>query len=74
MQKHVSIQTATTNSSNDLAAEDLMMQFPTVFNGNICVMEGETFHISLCPGAIPFCVKTPRAIPFAYRDKLKAEL
>ena len=73
-QPNVSIQTATTNSSNDLAAEDLVMQFPTVFDGNIRVMEGETFHISLCPGAVPFCVKTPRAIPFAYRDKLKVEL
>ena len=24
--------------------------------------------------AVPFCVKTPRAVPFAYREKLKAEL
>ena len=37
-------------------------------------MEGEKFHISLVEGAVPFCVKTPRSIPFAYREKLKAEL
>ena len=34
----------------------------------------EQFHISLTENAIPFCVKTPRSIPFAYRDKLKVEL
>ena len=37
-------------------------------------MEGETFHITLLDNAIPFCVKSPRSIPFAYKDKLKAEL
>ena len=37
-------------------------------------MEGEQFHIALTEEAKPFCVKTPRAVPFAYRDKLKAEL
>ena len=37
-------------------------------------MEGEKFHISLTDNAQPFCVNTPRAVPFAYRDKLKAEL
>ena len=37
-------------------------------------MDRETFHITLREGTVPFCVKTPRAIPFAYRDKLKAEL
>ena len=37
-------------------------------------MEGEKFHIYLVDDAVPFCVKTPRAIPFAYRNKLKAEL
>ena len=37
-------------------------------------MEGEQFHISLTDNATPFCVNTPRSIPFAYRDKLKSEL
>jgi len=37
-------------------------------------MDGEEFHISLTADAKPFCVNTPRSIPFAYRDKLKAEL
>ena len=37
-------------------------------------MDGEQFHIALTEEAKPFCIKTPRAIPFAYRDKLKAEL
>ena len=37
-------------------------------------MEGEVFHISLAEDAQPFCVCTPRTVPFEYRDKLKAEL
>ena len=37
-------------------------------------MDGEKFHIALTDNAQPFCVHTPRAIPFAFRDKLKAEL
>ena len=37
-------------------------------------MKGEKFHITLTDNTIPFCIKTPRSIPFAYRDKLKAEL
>ena len=37
-------------------------------------MEGEKFHIALTENAKPFCVNTPRSVPYAYRDKLKAEL
>ena len=37
-------------------------------------MQGEEFHISLATNVKPFCVHTPRTIPFAYQDKLKAEL
>ena len=51
-----------------------MTEFPTVFNNQINQTEGEEFHISLTHDAKPFCIKTPRSIPFAYRDKLKAEL
>ena len=32
------------------------------------------FHIALTKDAQPFCVNTPRTVPFAYRDKLQAEL
>jgi len=45
-----------------------------VFDGQICVRAGETFHITLIDNAVPFCVKAPRSIPFACRDKLKSEL
>ena len=63
-----------TGISKSPTAEDLVGQFPTVFDDRIRIMEGEKFHISLTPGATPFCVKTPRTVPFAYRDKLKTEL
>ena len=51
-----------------------MVEFPSVFEGKIQMMEGEEFHISLTEDAKPFCVCAPRSIPCAYRDKLKAEL
>ena len=48
-----------------------MEEFPSVFDGTVKVMEGEFFHIT---HAQPFCVHTPRTIPFAFRDKLRLEL
>jgi len=51
-----------------------MVILPTVFDGNITMMDGEEFQISLTADAKPYCVNTPRSIPFAYQDKLKAEL
>ena len=52
----------------------MVKAFPMVFDGQIRIMQGEKFHISLAANAKPFCVNTPRTIPFAYRDKLQAEL
>ena len=37
-------------------------------------MDGKYFYISLTSDAKPFCVHTPHTIPYAYCDKLKAEL
>ena len=37
-------------------------------------MKGEQFHFSLTDDVKPFCINTPRSIPLACRDKLKAEL
>ena len=51
-----------------------MNEFSTVFDGQVTTMEGEKFVISLIEGAEPFCVKAPRSIPFAYRERLKKEL
>ena len=65
---------ATTATHSPPPMDDLKQEFPTVFDGSIRIMEGEEFHISLMAHAKPFCVNTPRSVPFAYRDKLKAEL
>ena len=54
--------------------DQLIATFPTVFDGQIRVMQDEEFHIAISETAKPFCVHTPRTIPFAYRDKLQAEL
>ena len=59
---------------SSLDKHSAVQEFPTVFDGNIDSMEGEKFHIYLTDDAKPFCVNTPRSIPYAYRDKLKAEL
>ena len=55
-------------------AQEVWEEFPSVFDGQVRVMDGEQFHITLTENAVPFCVKTPRTVPFAYREKLKAEL
>ena len=64
----------TTANQTPTTSEELIKEFPTVFDGQIKTMGGEKFHISLMGDAKPFCVNTPRSIPFAYREKLKAEL
>ena len=53
---------------------EITRAFPTVFDEQVRTMEGEEFHISLMTDAKPFCNNTPRSIPLAYQDKLKAEL
>ena len=50
-------------------AQEVMEEFPSVFDGQVTVMDGEQFHITLTENAVPFCVKTPRMVPFAYRGK-----
>ena len=57
-----------------LTLQQAKLAYPTVFDGLIKSMEGEQFHITLTEDVKPFCVNTPRSIPFAYRDKLKAKL
>ena len=55
-------------------SDEIMAAFPSIFDGQVKSMEGEEFHIQLVDGAQPFCVHTPRTIPFAYREKLQDEL
>ena len=57
-----------------LTKYQMTKEFPTAFDGTIRTMVGEEFHIYLTENPEPFCVNTPRSIPFAYREKLKAEL
>ena len=54
--------------------DTLVQEFPEVFNGQVTTMKGEKFTISVMDNAVPFCVKAPRTVPFAYREKLKEEL
>lgn len=54
--------------------EEIMAEFSSVFVGQICTMPGKKFHIALTADTWPFCVTTPRIVPFAYRDKLQNEI
>jgi len=60
-----------TNEGDLPTSGSLMAEHPSVFDGQVRVMEGEMFTITLQDDAVPFCIKTPRT---AYRDKLKKEL
>lgn len=53
-------------ATGTLTEKELIDLYPTVFDSQIKVMQGEEFHISLATNAKPFCVQTPRTIPFAY--------
>ena len=64
----------TSTTAHAQTQTDMVKAFPMVFDGQIRIMQGEKFHISLAATAKPFCVNTPQMIPFAYRDKLQAEL
>ena len=63
-----------TQKQNNVTADDLINEFPTVFDGQVRVMKGELFKINLRDDAKPFCISAPRSIPYAYRDKVKKEL
>jgi len=66
--------TGSSTESHITTTEQIVQDFPSIFNGEITTMEGELFTICLMEGAEPFCVKAPRSIPFAYREKLQKEL
>ena len=55
-------------------AQEIMEELPSVYDGQVRVMNAEQFHITLTENAVPFCIKTPQTVPFAYRDKLNTEL
>ena len=63
-----------TTTVEELTAEDFISKFPSVFNGQVRVMTGETFRIHLKDNVKPFCVSAPRMIPYAYRGKVQKEL
>ena len=57
-----------------VTAEDIIREFPSVFDSELKAMPGEEFRIELEDDVTPFCVRAPRAIPYAYRDKVQVEL
>jgi len=69
------INTVSMNTSTSLLTKNSVInEFPTVFDGTIRTMDSEQFHIHLSSNAKPFCVTSPRSIPFTYCDKLAAKL
>ena len=63
-----------TTTVDKLTAEYLISEFPSLFNGQIQVMAGETLRIHRKDNTKPFCVSAPRMIPYAYRGKVQKEL
>ena len=59
------------SATDKVTREDLIAEFPKVFEGVIRTMPGEKFKIVLSDDAKPFCVHTPRTIPFPFREKLR---
>ena len=57
-----------------LTKDSIVTDSPMAFVGVIKAMDGEKFHIHLSRNANPFCVTSPRSIPFSYHIKLAAEL
>ena len=72
--KASSQQVNATSTQVDVSAETLIAEFPTVFDGQVKCMPGESFRITLREDSKPFCVSTPRRIPLPYREKLKEQL
>ena len=58
----------------DVSTETIITEFPTVFEGQVKCMPGETFRTTLREDSKPFCVSTPRQIPLPYWEKLKEQL
>ena len=72
---HPPVNIISVNEAAPLITKDsIITEFPTVFDGLIRAMEDEKFHIHLSSDAKPFCVTSPRSIPFTCHDKLAAEL
>ena len=53
-----------------VTADDLIQEFPKVFDGVLPTMPGELFSIKLQSDATPICVNTPRRVPFPQRSVL----
>ena len=51
-----------------------MEEFPAVFDGQIRMIPGEVFKIMVTEAAKPFCISTPRTLPYAYTEPTKKQL
>ena len=56
----IEVQTITSETTQQVTSQNLINEFPSVFNNKVKPMKGEQFHITLIDDAKPFCVKTPR--------------
>ena len=56
---------------NIVTTNNLINEFPTVFNRWVRVMNGELFKTNLRDDTKPFCISTLRSISYAFRDKVK---
>ena len=64
----------TTPTLSPFTFDNILKEFPSVFDGQIRMMTGEEFNVHLTQDAKLFCTNTPHLVPFVYCDKLKTEL
>ena len=62
------------SEDNTLTLHNVLRRYPTVFDGKIKIMPGETYKIAIQNGAKPFCVNAPRNISIPMKEKLRTEL
>ena len=68
---HLAVSQTPSINTSLLTKVAIMAEFPSVFDGIIRVLDG---HIHLTTNAKPYCVISPRTIPYAYQKKLAKEL
>ena len=64
----IKVQTITSSETTQQVTSQNLIKFPSVFDNKVKLMKVEQFHIALIDDAKPFCVKTPRTVPYAYRN------
>ena len=62
------VDTLSQQETCSVSKDEILWEFPIVFDGQIHTMPGEVFKIVITEDAKPFCVNTPRRILYALME------